>query len=150
MKLCSSPVLEDPERKIHRGWGSLCHWGLGHQSAQDLLMFCSESVTLEQRFCCKHSPPDKLTMLIHVGFHGFHWWGTGTGCPEMRWMPCPWRHPGSGCMGLWAPWSNCRCPCSLQGSAFESLLTQTIPWFYDLQRYCRKLILLLVLRTVHL
>jgi len=22
--------------------------------------------------------------------------GTGTSCPERRWMPCPWRHSRSG------------------------------------------------------
>ena len=27
----------------------------------------------------------------------------------------PWRHSRSGWTGLWAPWSSCRCPCSLQG-----------------------------------
>ena len=37
------------------------------------------------------------------------------GCPEMWWMPHPWRHSRSGWTGLWAAWSSCRCPCSLQG-----------------------------------
>lgn len=31
--------------------------------------------------------------------------GTGIGCPERRWVPWSWRHPRSGCTGLWALWS---------------------------------------------
>jgi len=38
--------------------------------------------------------------------------GTGTGCPEGWWMPCPWRHSRSGWRGLWATESWCW---SLQG-----------------------------------
>ena len=38
------------------------------------------------------------------------------GCLERWWLPCPWRHTGSGWVGLWATLSVCRCPCSLQGS----------------------------------
>jgi len=57
---------------------------------------------------------------------------TGTGCPEVWWMPCPWRHSRSGWMGLWANWSSCRCPCSLQESwgPIRSLLTQTMLWWF--------------------
>ena len=39
-----------------------------------------------------------------------------TGCPERWWLPHPWRHSGSGWMGIWSPWCTCRCPWSLQGS----------------------------------
>ena len=43
-------------------------------------------------------------------------------CSETWWMPCPWRHSGSGWRGLWAAWSSCRGPCSLQGSWTRWLL----------------------------
>jgi len=50
------------------------------------------------------------------------WWGAGTGCPDMWWMPHLWRHSRSNWMGLWATWSSCRCPCSLQRSWTRWLL----------------------------
>ena len=30
-------------------------------------------------------------------------------------MPCPWEHSSPGWTGLWATWSDWRCPCSWQG-----------------------------------
>ena len=68
----------------------------------------------------------------------FRWWSTGTGCPEMWQMPHPWRHSKSGWMGLWAIWSSCRCPCSLQESWTRWYLRVTpnsndpmmVQWFY--------------------
>lgn len=39
-----------------------------------------------------------------------------TRCPERWWASQPWRQPRSGWRELWATWSNCGCPWSLQGS----------------------------------
>jgi len=47
---------------------------------------------------------------------GWGWWGTGTGCSEMWWMHHPSRLWRPGLTRLWATWSSCRCPRSLQGS----------------------------------
>jgi len=44
------------------------------------------------------------------------WWSTAGGCQERCWVPHPWRHSRPGWTELWATWSSCRCPCSLQGS----------------------------------
>jgi len=45
------------------------------------------------------------------------WWGWwGTGCPEMWWMLRPWRLTRPGWTRLWATWSSCGWPCTLQGS----------------------------------
>lgn len=47
----------------------------------------------------------------------------------------PWRHSRSGWRELWAHWSSCSCPCSLQGSwirwSLKALPTQTTLCFYD-------------------
>jgi len=34
----------------------------------------------------------------------------------MWWMPDPWRHSRAGWRELWATWTSCRCPYTLQGS----------------------------------
>jgi len=50
-------------------------------------------------------------------------------CPERWWVPCPWTYSRSGCRGLW---SNCSCPCSLQGVELGGLPTPIILWFYEI------------------
>lgn len=41
-----------------------------------------------------------------------------------------WRHSRSDWTGFWAPWSSCRCYCSLQES-WTRIPTQIFQWFYD-------------------
>ena len=43
-------------------------------------------------------------------------WATGSGWTEMWLTPCHWRHSRRDWTRLWAAWSICGCPCSLQGS----------------------------------
>jgi len=42
-----------------------------------------------------------------------------TGCPEMLWMPLPWRRSRPGWMGPWAAWPSIKHrdwkPCLQQG-----------------------------------
>ena len=67
------------------------------------------------------------------------WWGSGTGCPEVLWMPHPCRCLGPGWMWPWAirssTWSSSWQPCLWQGFgtwwSLRSLPTQAILWFYE-------------------
>ena len=63
---------------------------------------------------------------------------TGTGSLEVCWKPHPWGHSRPGLMGLWATWSSCGCPCSLQGSwtrwplrAPSNSMDSLILWLYN-------------------
>lgn len=63
-------------------------------------------------------------LVILSGYRGGvlyrEWWGTGTGCPERRWILHPWRCSKPGCLGHWGTWSSTRLggcwPCLGQGS----------------------------------
>ena len=60
-------------------------------------------------------------------------------------MLCLWRHSRPGWMEFWAPWSSCRCPCSLQGSRSRWSLKipsnsncSVVLWLYDSILYLKR------------
>ena len=78
-----------------------------------------EGDRLFSRVCCDRTRRDnfkikagRFRLDVRKMFFYDERWGTWTGCPERRWMPCPWRHLRSGWTRLWAAWSSWRCPCS--------------------------------------
>jgi len=71
------------------------------------------------------------------------WWGAGTGCPEMLWIPCPWRCLRPDWMGTWAIWpsiwSSGNTTCGRGVGTWwclRSLPTQATLWWETGDVYC--------------
>lgn len=107
--------------KAHKPWD---HWGDLIVAFQFLKGDCKkDGIRLFRRFCCDRRRESGFKLKegrFRLGIEKIfftlrmvrHW---GADCPERWWMLRPWRQSRSGCTGLWATRSTCRCFCSLQG-----------------------------------